>query len=104
MECAGAPLSWVYGPLFTKPLLRKHDQDRRLNGSNCERAFKLVEQFNPKSVYVYAMGAEPWLEFISSIEYSEASEPIVESDKLIAACRERGLTAERLYGKKELIF
>ncbi len=104
MECAGAPLSWVYGPLFTKPLLRKHDQDRRLNGSNCERAFKLVEQFKPKSVYVYAMGAEPWLEFISSIEYTETSEPIVQSDKLIAACQERGVTAERLYGKKELNF
>ena len=104
MECAGAPVSWVYGPLFSQPLPRKQDQARRLNGSDADRALELVRQFNPRSVYVYAMGAEPWLTFISSIEYEPDSAPIVESDQLIQACRADGLVSERLYGSKELRF
>ena len=31
MECAGAPMSWLYGPLLTKPLERRMDQSRRLD-------------------------------------------------------------------------
>ncbi len=100
MECEGAPMSWLYGPLFTHPVSRKMDRSRRLNGSNCERGMHMVKQFNPKQVCVYAMGAEPWLSFISSIEYSAASEPIIESDKLIDACSNDGIPAERLYGYK----
>lgn len=32
MECDGAPLSWLYGPLLTKELEREKDQSRRLAG------------------------------------------------------------------------
>jgi L-ascorbate metabolism protein UlaG (beta-lactamase superfamily) len=103
MECAGAPMSWLYGPLFTKMVDRGMDQSRRLNGSNFERGLPLVDAFSPSQVYVYAMGQEPWLGFISSIAYTETSEPIVESGKMVAECRRRGLTAERLYGQKEIV-
>jgi hypothetical protein len=65
---------------------------------------ELVNVFQPNEIYVYAMGQEPWLEFISSIKYTPESNPIIQSDKLIAACRDRGLTAERLFGEKELLF
>jgi L-ascorbate metabolism protein UlaG (beta-lactamase superfamily) len=102
MECEGAPMSWLYGPLFTYPVSRKMDRSRRLNGSNCDRALKMIEQFNPSKVFIYAMGAEPWLSFISSIEYSAASEPIIESDKLLAVCEARKLPALRLYGKHQI--
>lgn len=102
MECEGAPLSWVYGPLLTKPLARKMDQSRRLDGSNCEKAIKIVKQFNPKEVYVYAMGQEPWLTYITSIEYTPESQPIVESDKLVASCVSLGVIADRLYGCREI--
>ena len=34
MECDGAPLSWIYGALLTRPLERRKDQSRRLAGSN----------------------------------------------------------------------
>jgi hypothetical protein len=64
----------------------------------------LVNIFNPKEVYVYAMGQEPWLEFISSIKYTEESNPIVASDRLIAACREKGIISERLFGEKEILY
>lgn len=101
MECDGAPMSWLYGPLMTKPLLRKMDQERRLDGSDHERALEIVDRLRPSEVYVYAMGQEPWLTFLTSIKYTPQSRPIVESDKLVEECRTRGLSSERLFGHKE---
>lgn len=103
MECDGAPLSWIYGPLLTRPLDRKMDQSRRLAGSNYERAVDIVNRFNCRNVYVYAMGQEPWLNYIMSVKYTEQSNPIIASNKLIADCRDRGLEAERLFGEKEIL-
>ena len=103
MECDGAPLSWLYGPLITQPLDRKMDQSRRLAGSNYERAVDIINRFNCRSAYVYAMGQEPWLNYIMSVKYTEQSNPIVASNKLIADCRARGLEAERLFGEKEIL-
>ena len=103
MECDGAPLSWVYGPLLTRPLDRKMDQSRRLAGSNYERAVDIVNRFNCRNAYVYAMGQEPWLNYIMSVKYTEHSNPIIASNKLIADCRARGLEAERLFGEKEIL-
>jgi L-ascorbate metabolism protein UlaG (beta-lactamase superfamily) len=102
MECDGAPVSWIYGPLLTQRLERPKDQSRRLAGSNFERAMAMVEQFHCKEVYVYAMGQEPWLNYISSIKYNEKSNPIIQSNRLIETCRKRGITAERLFGEKEI--
>lgn len=102
MECDGAPLTWVYGSLLTKPVDRKMDQSRKLSGSDCQRGIGIVDQLKCKQVYVYAMGAEPWLDFVTSIKYDATSKQIIESDKLIEQCRERGLTSERLYGSKEI--
>ncbi len=102
MECDGAPMSWLYGPLLTQPLARKMDQSRRFDGSDFEKAIDIIRAFNPKQVYVYAMGQEPWLTYLTSIQYTEASRPIVESNKLVAECGKRGLVSERLYGHKEI--
>ncbi|MDQ3681736.1 MAG: MBL fold metallo-hydrolase [Bacteroidota bacterium] len=104
MECDGAPLTWLYGPLLTKKLARDMDSSRRLAGSDCDKGMALVDIFNPKETYVYAMGQEPWCEFISSIKYTDESNPIVQSDKLVKICRSRGMEAERLYGEKELLY
>ncbi|WP_062053006.1 MBL fold metallo-hydrolase [Aquimarina longa] len=104
MECDGAPLSWLYGPLLSEPLARDKDSSRRLAGSNFERGKGLVEAFNPKEVYVYAMGQEPWLEFISSIKYTDESNPIVQSDLLIKYCNNNNMIAERLFGEKEIMY
>jgi hypothetical protein len=64
---------------------------------------RMIEAFNCQEVYVYAMGQEPWLNYIMSIKYTEQSRPIVESNQLIATCRERGITAERLFGEKQIM-
>jgi len=104
MECDGAPLSWLYGPLMSRKLSRDQDGSRRLAGSDCSKGMSLVDIFDPREVYVYAMGQEPWLEFISSIKYTEESNPIVQSNHLVKLCRDRGITAERLFGEKELLY
>jgi len=103
MECDGAPFSWLYGPLLTRPLSRKIDQSRRTNGSDYQKAIAIVDRLKPKHVYVYAMGQEPWLTYLTSIQYTPESRPIVESNKLVAECLRRGLTSERLFGQKEIL-
>ena len=95
-------MSWLYGPLLTQRLERPKDQSRRLAGSNYERALGIVDQLHCKEVYVYAMGQEPWLNYVMSLKYTDTSNPIIESNRLIEACRTRGITAERLWGEKEV--
>jgi L-ascorbate metabolism protein UlaG (beta-lactamase superfamily) len=99
MECDGAPLSWLYGPLLPHKVPREMDHSRRLAGSDYERGRELVRQFNPSEVYVYAMGQEPWLRHIMALEYTGESRPIVASNALIDYCRRRGIAAERLFGR-----
>ncbi|MBW4028777.1 MAG: MBL fold metallo-hydrolase [Acidobacteria bacterium] len=102
MECDGAPLSWLYGPLLTKRLDRAMDASRRLSGSDFAQALEIVNVFSPEHVYVYAMGQEPWLNYVMSIKYTDESRPIVESNRLIEHCRTMGIVAERLFGEKDL--
>jgi L-ascorbate metabolism protein UlaG (beta-lactamase superfamily) len=103
MECNGAPLSWLYGPLLTQRVERAMDESRRLSGSNYEQGIDIVNTFNCREAYVYAMGQEPWLNYVMSIKYTEESRPIIESNRLIQECRERGMIAERLFGEKEIL-
>lgn len=103
MECDGAPLTWLYGPLLTLPIERSMDHSRRLSGSDFEQAMSIVKKLQCKQVYVYAMGQEPWLNYIMSIKYTKDSRPIVESERLLAECRQSGMVAERLYGEKEML-
>lgn len=101
MECEGGPMSWMYGPLLSSPLPRKMDQSRRLNGSNCARADAIATFLNPKEVYVYAMGQEPWLRHVMILQYDERAPQIIESNKFLELCRGRGMRAERPYVRME---
>jgi hypothetical protein len=103
MECDGAPLSWLYGPLLSRRMERAQDESRRLSGSNYCQAMEIIKLLNCKEVFVYAMGQEPWLNYIMSIKYTSESHPLVQSNKLIATCREQGLLAERLFGEREML-
>jgi L-ascorbate metabolism protein UlaG (beta-lactamase superfamily) len=104
MECDGAPLTWLYGPLLTEELARDKDQTRRLSGSNFEKGIRLMDIFHPREAYVYAMGQEPWLEFISTVRYTPESNPIIQSNMLVEECIKRGLQSERLFGEKEILY
>ena len=104
MECDGAPLSWLYGPLLTRPLSRKMDQSRRLSGSDFEKAKDIVMRLGAEEVFVYALGQEPWLGYIMSVQYTDASRPIVCSNELVRYCEGQGIAAARLFGKMEKIY
>lgn len=104
MECNGAPVSWAYGPLLLRRLERACDESRRLCGSDYEQAIAIVDAIGCRDVYVYAMGQEPWLNYIMSIKYTEESRPIVESNRLLEECRRRGLASERLFGEREMLW
>jgi L-ascorbate metabolism protein UlaG (beta-lactamase superfamily) len=103
MECDGAPLTWIYGPLLRQRLERAMDQSRRLAGCNFVQAIQIVNQLRVKEAYDYAMGHEPWLNYVMSIKYTAESRPIVESTRLIDDCLSRGIVAERLFGEKEIL-
>ncbi|PHY06360.1 MAG: hypothetical protein CK528_09495 [Alcaligenaceae bacterium] len=103
MECLGAPFSWTYGPLLPMAIDRKKDQSRRLDGSDFERGMKVVEALGCKNVYVYAMGAEPWIQYVTSIDPSEDTAPAINAKQLIEKCQSIGLNAVRLYGSAQVV-
>ena len=103
MECDGAPLSWLYGPLLTSRIERAMDESRRLSGSKGDQAIDIARRFGCKEAYVYAMGQEPWLNYIMSIKYTDQSRPIVESNRFLEDCASRHVHAERLFGEKEIL-
>lgn len=103
MECDGAPLSWLYAPYMPVPLTKSHDNERKLSGSNFEKAWSIFEKSGCKEAYVYAMGMEPWLHHIMALQYTPESIQITESDKFVAACSEKGIPSERLFMKKEWV-
>lgn len=103
VECLGAPFSWTYGPLLPLAIDRKNDQSRRLDGSDFERGIKVVEALGCKNIYVYAMGAEPWIQYVTSIDPSEETVPAVNAKQLVEQCQRLGLTAARLYGSAQVV-
>lgn len=103
LECDGAPMSWIYGPLLPKPLDRKKDKERSLSGSDFNKAWKIVQSLSPEKVYIYAMGQEPWLNHVMALDYNPESPQIIESDKMLKQCNDNEIVCERLFGKKEII-
>lgn len=104
MECDGAPLTWLYSPYLPRPMKRKDDESRRLSGSDCDRAWAVVEEIGCTKVFVYAMGQEPWLKHLCGLQYTAESKQIVESNRLVERCRDARIPAERLYGCREMMF
>ena len=103
MECVGAPMSWVYGPLLLKSVDRRSDQSRRLNGSDAQRALSLIEALQCEEVYIYAIGREPWLSFIMSIDDDEETEQMRQAKMLMEHCVSKSVPAKLLFGKHEVI-
>lgn len=102
MECHGAPLSWLYGPLLTKPINRRNDESRRLSGFDSIRAWSTIEQFDVGRVFVYAMGQEPWLKHVMGLEYSPDSIQLKEVARLLDRCASARIPAENLFTSREL--
>jgi L-ascorbate metabolism protein UlaG (beta-lactamase superfamily) len=103
-ESVGAPLSWINGPLLSKRPSREEEESRRQHGCDARRAMDIVEALGASRLYNYAMGLEPWLEHILGLRLNENSPQWLESEKLLAQARARGLwEAKRLHGKTEII-
>jgi L-ascorbate metabolism protein UlaG (beta-lactamase superfamily) len=100
MECVGAPMSWLYGSLFAKPIPRAINESRRFNGSDSVSVEKLMAIFKPAQVYIYALGMERWFKYFMGLEYGENARQIEESGRVLAACASRAIHAERLLGKR----
>ena len=101
MECHGAPLSWLYEPVLGQAISRRNNESRRLTGADSARALSIIEQVKPREVCVYAMGQEPWLNYLMGLEYTPDAIQLTESDKLVEFCRANGMAAQRLYGSRD---
>lgn len=50
-----------------------------------------------------AMRQERWLNYIMNVKYTSESRPITELNRLLKECHGRGITAERVFGEKEIL-
>jgi L-ascorbate metabolism protein UlaG (beta-lactamase superfamily) len=99
MECVGAPYTWLYGALSTEPIPSNIRESRRLNGSDFVKAAGMAEAFRPKHVLIYALGMEPWYGYLMGLQYSDESEQMVQSMRMVEHGRSIHLPVERLCGK-----
>lgn len=102
MECDGAPLSWLYGGLFTQPISRKMSLTRKLSGSNAAQATAIVEQLGCSEAYVYAMGEEDWLQHVMATSYTPESYQLQQVAEFLDQCAERRVKAAHLLIRREI--
>jgi hypothetical protein len=103
MECVGAPLSWSCGAFFPVRPEFGHEQTRRYKGCDSVRAHQILDASETRRTFVYAMGLEPWLEYLLGLALTDDSPQITESNKYLAAARAKGfLDAELLFGHAEI--
>ena len=91
MECDRCAYELDLRALLTQKLERARITPAGLPARTTSGRMHLVELFGCKEVYVYAMGQEPWLNHVMKIKYTEESNPIVQSNRLIETCHERGI-------------
>jgi L-ascorbate metabolism protein UlaG (beta-lactamase superfamily) len=104
MESVGAPLTFGYRSYLPVLPTDEQDQGRRQHGADAARGLELIEALGATRVYNYAMGLEPWMQFILGLNLDEWSPQWQESNRFLEALRERGCEdAARLYAKHELV-
>lgn len=103
MECVGAPITWLYGAFLPIKMSRSHEQTRRTQACNADRAEDLIAALGSDRVFNYAMGSEPWLEYSMGLGNSQENPQTRESDRFIERAHAKGLAADsqRLFGKFE---
>jgi L-ascorbate metabolism protein UlaG (beta-lactamase superfamily) len=101
MECAGAPLTWLYQGLFTKPVTKKMSDSRTLSGSNAEQAAGIMTELGAREAYVYAMGEESWLGHVMATSYNEDSFQLRQVAEFMTWCADHGVTSDHLLGQHE---
>jgi L-ascorbate metabolism protein UlaG (beta-lactamase superfamily) len=101
MECAGAPLTWLYQGLFTQPVTKKMSRSRTLSGSNAEQAAGIMTELGAGEAYVYAMGEESWLGHVMATSYNEDSYQLQQVEDFMTWCADHGVKSDHLLGQHE---
>jgi hypothetical protein len=103
LECVGAPMSWTCGAFFPVKPTMQQDQSRRQHGSDSERGMRLLRAIGAQRLYVYAMGLEPWYEWLLGLAYTDDAQQIKEMKKILVEARNAGLQDARLLSPKTMI-
>jgi L-ascorbate metabolism protein UlaG (beta-lactamase superfamily) len=101
MECAGAPLTWLYQGLLTRPVTKKMSDSRTLSGSNAEQAGAIMTELGASEAYVYAMGEESWLGHVMATTYNEDSYQLKQVAEFMGWCADHGIKSDHLLGQAE---
>jgi L-ascorbate metabolism protein UlaG (beta-lactamase superfamily) len=101
LECAGAPLTWLYQGLFTRPVTKKMSDSRTLSGSNAEQAAGIMTELGASEAYVYAMGEESWLGHVMATSYNEDSYQLRQVEEFMTWCADHGIKSDHLFGQHE---
>ncbi|MEU3492896.1 MBL fold metallo-hydrolase [Kitasatospora cineracea] len=97
LECVGAPLTWLYGPLLDTPISREHSLERGLKGSFAEPADQLAQRLGAQQIFVYALGIEPWLKHLTGCWFDPEAEQLRQEVILRDLAGQRGVRSELLY-------
>jgi len=101
MECDGAPLTWLYQGLLTRPVTKRMSDSRKLSGSNAKQAGAIMTELGADEGYIYAMGEESWQGHVMATTYNEDTYQIKQIEEFLGWCSGNGITAEHLYNKRE---
>jgi L-ascorbate metabolism protein UlaG (beta-lactamase superfamily) len=101
MECAGAPLTWLYQALLTRPVTKKMSDSRTLSGSNAAQASDIMTELGASEAYVYAMGEESWLGHVMATSYTPDSFQLQQVEEFMAWCSSHGIKSGHLFGQRE---
>lgn len=101
MECDGAPLTWLYQALLTRPVTKKMSSSRKLSGSNAAQAASIMTELGAEEAYVYAMGEEAWLGHVMATSYNEDTYQMKQIAEFLAWCADHGVKAEHLLNQRE---
>lgn len=92
MESEGAPMNWLYGPLFDTLLPKSTAAARSMYGADAARGVAFCKALGTKSACVYAMGLEPWVHHLTGLTHSTSSAQLREAREFSEAMRSAGIT------------
>lgn len=101
MECDGAPLTWLYQSLITRPVIKKMSDSRKLSGSNAAQASAIMSELGANEAYVYAMGEESWLGHVMATSYNDDSYQLKQVEEFMIWCADNGIKAAHLLDQHE---
>ena len=101
MECAGAPLTWMYGALLVRPVTKKMSDSRTLSGSDAVQAAAIMTELGASEAYVYAMGEESWVGHVMATSYNDDSYQLKQVEDFMAWCADNGIKSGHLFGQHE---